>query len=357
MVIQLLLFLSKTDRDIYNKCPKSAKNTQLSFGLFVLLTGLLAFFSGSYAIMNMFIDFDWRTNTTYISPFGKLLSFILGLFYAIMIVAIDREVVASKSKLAAIPRLFLAIVIGIIVAVPIELKLLEGKIEKKLIENYKSENMPEATKKENALNVLNKKKNRLENHIDHYQKEIDRWSEIMEQETSGKVRQGRTGKAGQGPAYREANRNMLLSIENKKQAQSRYDNFINNEYVVSVSSINKNYENQLIAQRFDLLSKFQALHQVIDEDKTGSAGWMSRGLTLLFVLFEIIPSLIKLMTTTTEYDVQLEARRRMNIQVAHSFANKALNDFQDEDYVEDIIEDKKLIPLPYMKEIQKRMMR
>lgn len=351
---KLLLFLSKTDIDIYNGCPQSAKNTQLGFGLFVLLTGILAFCSGTYAILNMFTDFDWKTGTLSFNKSGFVIAPLLGLFYAMMIIAIDREVVAAKSKATALSRLLLAIVIGVIVAVPIELKMLEGKIEKKLIENYKQENQGETDKKENAIGLLKEKRERLKHEINTYQDEINRWSEIMEQETAGKVKAGRTGKAGQGPAYREAERNMNLHIENKKTAQASYDDFMKYEYSVEIEEAKENYKNQQVVQQFDLLSKFQALHQIIEEDKTGSAWWMSWGIRILFVLFEIIPSLIKIMTSQTEYDAMIEARRRMNIQLTNAKANDALVNLDND--IDIILKNQSYTSLPYMNEIKKRIM-
>ncbi len=350
----LLLFLSKTDKDVYHKCPRSAKNTQLAFGLFVLLTGILAFCSGTYAILNMFTDFDWETNEVSFNKQGYLIAPLLGLLYATMIIAIDREVVAAKSKGTAFVRLLLALVIGIIVAIPIELKLLEGKIEKQLITNYKTENQNETQEKKEAIEGVKTRKSVLEGDIAKAQKEINRWSEIMEQEAVGKVRNGRTGKAGTGPAYREAERNMNLHLENKRIAQKRYDDFMDNEYNGELQNANKRFEDQQIVQQFDLLSKFQALHQVIEEDKTGSTKWMSWGIRILFILFEIIPSLIKLMTSSTEYDALLEARRRMNIQFAYARANEAMSEIKSD--IDLIIEDEDKIPLPYMDEIQKRIM-
>jgi hypothetical protein len=354
MIKNFLLFLSKTDVDVYNKCPNSAKQTQLGFGLFVLLTGILAFCSGTYAILNMFTDFDWKTETVSFNKLGYIVAPILGSFYCLMIMAIDREVVAAKSKATAVSRLLLAIIIGVIVAIPIELKLLEGRIEKQLIENYKKENSLETVKKETAIGALKKKRDQLQNNIEFYQKEVNRWSEVMEQEVTGKVRNGRTGKAGEGPAYREARRNMDLQITNKQVAQNAYNNFIQYEYNVELKEAEKNYESQQIVQQFDLLSKFQALHQIVEEDETKSTWWMSWGIRILFILFEIIPSLIKIMTSQTEYDALLEARRRMNIQLTNARANEAMIDLKDD--INGVLRSKRDTQLPYMNEIERRIM-
>ncbi|PTX61101.1 uncharacterized protein DUF4407 [Kordia periserrulae] len=326
---KLLLFLSKTDLDIYKECPQSAKDTQVGFGLFVLLTGILAFCSGTYAILNMFTEFDWKTETVTFNTSGYVIAPLLGIFYALMIIAIDREVVAAKSKTTALMRLCLAIVIGIIVAIPIELKLLEGRIEKQLIQNYKIENSNETVKKETAFRDLATKKSRLEKRVNDAQEKVDYWSKIMTEELAGR---GISKKKGEGKVYRDAKRNMQLHQNNVKNETARLTKFLETEYRDEKESIEKKFEKDQVVQQFDLLSKFQALEQIVEEDKTGSTWWMSWGIRILFVLFEIIPSLIKIMTQSTEYDSMIEARRRMNIQLINTEANRALEDLENDDY-------------------------
>ena len=50
------------------------------------------------------------------------------LLYALMIASIDREIVSAKNKWAALLRIPLAIAIGIVISVPLKLKILEGNI-------------------------------------------------------------------------------------------------------------------------------------------------------------------------------------------------------------------------------------
>lgn len=46
---------------------------------------------------------------------------------------------------------------------------------------------------------------------------------------------------------------------------------------------------------------------------------MGAGITVLFLLFELVPSLIKLLLPQTEYDEILNKRRRLNIRTAKAF--------------------------------------
>jgi uncharacterized membrane protein len=326
-----ILFFSKTDLSVYRHCSQYAKNTQLSLGIFVILTGILAFFSGSYAISNLFVEFDWQSNTVHFNKLGYIFSPILGLFYAIMIIAIDREIVSAKDKKSVIIRIPLAIVIGLVVAVPIELEILKGRIEKQLIQEYRSENKGQYNIKQSSIASLNDKKSLLENDIKKSQVEINRWSEIMEQETAGKVRQGRTGVSGKGLAYEEAKRNMKLHIDNRKIAQNGLNNFLEYEYNQNLKQIDREYSVQQVSQQFDILSKYQALARMKEQDETGATKNIALGITILFILFETIPSLMKFLSPKTEYDAMLEARRLLNIQLTHSIANEGMEELNSGD--------------------------
>lgn len=358
---KLLLFLSKTDRSVYDKCPQSAKNNQLAFGVFVLLTGLLAFCSGTFALTNLFADFDWQTNQVTYSKLTWVLAPLLGLFYAFVIIAIDREVVSAKNKMAVVPRLFLAIVIGVVVAIPLELELLEGRIERQIIEDNREDNREFVNKKELAITQLNPKKDSLYNKIQFYENEMTDWVRVAQIELVGGPPKRVGGKVvtqrrGKGDAYRNAMKNYYRDSVNRQYAQDRYNDFIKNEYKVNKREADSILNLEKLSPEFDLLSKYQTLNEIIKADKkeTNSAGAMSWGIRILFILFEIIPSLIKLMTPSSEYDALLEARRRMNIQLTNARANEALMDMEND--IDLIVEDKNHVPLPYMNEIKDRIM-
>ena len=67
---KFLLFLSKTDNDILKHCTKFTTDIQVSLGIFVLFTGVLALFSGSYAISNMFVFEDPNTMVPVMKWYG-----------------------------------------------------------------------------------------------------------------------------------------------------------------------------------------------------------------------------------------------------------------------------------------------
>jgi len=138
----ILYFLSKTDTDVLNHCGQNAKNTRMSLGAFVFFTGFFAFISGTYAISTVFLNENQN-----VSIIATIFCGLLGLVYSMMIISFDREIVAVTNTWAALIRLPLAILIGIVVAFPLEMKLLEGRIDKQLQINSFAEKLEEFNEK------------------------------------------------------------------------------------------------------------------------------------------------------------------------------------------------------------------
>lgn len=112
--------------EILEKCPTD-QSKYFGMGGTILFTALMASFAGGYAFFTAFKDVP--------------LSIFFGLFWGAMIFNLDRFIVSSAGKgdgtvkitkeewTNAIPRLILAIIIGFVVAVPLELKVFEREIQ------------------------------------------------------------------------------------------------------------------------------------------------------------------------------------------------------------------------------------
>jgi hypothetical protein len=332
---QLLYFFSKTDPGIISHCPESTKNIHATFGFFVLMTGIMAFISGSYAISNMFIHEDPATGQPAMIKHGWLYAFILGSIYASFIMAIDREIVSASSKWAAIFRIPLAVVISLVVSIPVELQIFEGKINRHLIKQHQDDNdvLKNKLVDRNRITQLEGDIKKTESLKQGAIDKRDNWAEAIEAEVVGRVKAGRTGKAGRGPAYAEA----LMNKNLQETMIGKYNDELTTKKEELVAAKKKNeteFENERVAQSFDLLSKYIALKEIKKEDTTGSATGMGLGVTLLFCLFELIPSIMKILTPPTEYDVLLDKRRRLNIsatkliyqQVNMEYRNKTVDE-------------------------------
>ncbi len=308
-------FLSKTDPDAMNSpcCTLVARMTQTSLGVMVLLTGVLAFFSGSYAIYTAFGSHFW----------GQFVAVPLGILYAAMIIVFDREIVGAQVKRAVWIRLPLAIAIGFIVAVPLELRLLQDSIDKHLIVLSKQENRDPEERLKAKLDALDKRKGELQGKVQHYRDEINRWNAMMEAETVGRQLSGRTGIAGQGPAYREAERNRDANQQTLAKAEAELLKHEGEEGQAR-QQLQLEYNNAHVAQAHDFLARYQALESL--KNTSPGAFSISWGLRIFFILIEVFPALLKLFLPYSEYNAIVEARRRSQVQLVHAVSNKRLDE-------------------------------
>lgn len=308
-------FLSKTDPDAMNSpcCTLVARMTQTSLGVMVLLTGVLAFFSGSYAIYTAFGSHFW----------GQFVAVPLGVLYAAMIIVFDREIVGAQVKRAVWIRLPLAIAIGFIVAVPLELRLLQDSIDKHLIVLSKQENRGPEERLKSKLDALDKRKAELQGKVQHYRDEMNRWNAMMEAETVGRQLTGRTGIAGQGPAYREAERNRDANQQTLAKAEAELLKHEGEEGQAR-QQLKLEYNNAHVAQAHDFLARYQALESL--KNTSPGAFSISWGLRIFFILIEVFPALLKLFLPYSEYNAIVEARRRSQVQLVHAVSNKRLDE-------------------------------
>lgn len=311
---QFFRFLSKTDKDALASdcCTRVTRMTQTSLGIMVSLTGVLAFFSGSYAIYTAFEERPW----------APLIAVPLGVLYSFMIITFDREIVGAQHKRAVWIRLPLAVIIGFIVAVPLELRLLEGSIEKQLLVASRADNKKLSERVQGKQDELDARKKELQEAVKQYRNEVKRWNEAMEAETVGRQLAGRTGRAGQGPAYEEAKRNRDSSQATLASYEAELAKHETSEEQERQRLLTE-YESGHISQAKDFLARYEALDQL----KSTSAGAfaISWGLRIFFILIEVFPALLKLFLPYSEYNAIVEARRRSKVQLVHALGNQRLD--------------------------------
>jgi uncharacterized membrane-anchored protein YhcB (DUF1043 family) len=302
-------FLSKTDPNVIRSphCSGFVGMIQTALGVMVFITGFFAALSGGFAIYTAF------RNT--------VLALIVGILYGTMIMAFDREIVSAPSKKAVWLRLPLAVLIGFIVAVPIEMRLLQDRLEKQLRVNEQTENMPAIERKNARLDQLRDRREQLEKDARRYREEVATWSSNMEAEVVGRVREGRTGKAGEGPAHRAARENKELNEKLLVDTQKQLGQ-VQAEEVEERRQIEADFNRTFILQTYGFLSQFEALEEL--KSQSAAAWEISWMLRLLFVFIEIFPALVKLLLPYSAYNALLEAKHRDSIQIIHSIANQRM---------------------------------
>jgi hypothetical protein len=325
---KILYFMSKTDKDIIKCCSHATRSSRAALGLFVLITAIFAFISGTYAISTIFREVNETTGESVISAGGLIISLMAGLLYALLIGNIDREIVSSPSRYAALIRFPLAIILGIVLAYPLELKLMESRITNHLISLNESKNSYSRERKDEQLKALALQEVALVKKIQDEKDEVVEWSKKMHYELGGIRKVGYSGIEGDGPMYKDAKRNMQLHQENVRAAEKELETF-RAIYNSKVEIINKDYEFSHRSQSFDFLSRMEALSDLKKKSKgVNTTAW---GILLVLIILELTPALLKLVTTfekKSEYDFLMEGRLAINSASVSVYANNAINEIE-----------------------------
>jgi len=324
---RFLLFMSKTEMKILMNCTRSTRMTLSSVGGMVVITGVLAFFSAFFTIKSCF----FRDDLTWMA-WG--IPVIVATVYSIAIMAFDREIVSSTTLWAGIIRIPFAILIGIVIAFPMELKLQEGRINAELDRMVVERNKGSFEKIKNledsrgqllaqSLSPLESKKSNLEKLRDQEQKSAD-WESQPE---NGLCR----GRCAEHKANAESYQKQIDQVrELIIQEQNRIT--VSAEYLEMKKDIEKTND-QMKQERSnsnDLLSQKIALDAIHKHPVYGgSASTLGNFLMLFFICFELFPVLIKLTMPYTEYHAYLDARMRLNVSKIAAISNYWWKDVQN----------------------------
>ena len=134
MISSFLTFCSGTNHELLAQCPRQERIRQRCIGGIILGTAALAFWTGEYALYTVFGN-PW-------------LSVIFGFMWGLIIFNLDRFFVSSFAKDGSIlkelksglPRIALAMIIGIVISEPLKLKLFESEITEHLNDRLVSKN-------------------------------------------------------------------------------------------------------------------------------------------------------------------------------------------------------------------------
>lgn len=307
-------FLSKTDRRVIIFCTDHSVKTQVTNGVFVLLTGLFAFLSSMYAVYTTTDDFK--------------VAIPVAVLYAAVIIFIDREIVSAGSRRAALARLPLAFVIGLVISVPLEMRLFAKRIDEQLVEENKGKNRGAREQMEADERAYENRIQKLEREMEGYRLNMAEASQAIFDETVGRKRgdKQRTGLSGCGPACEAAkaqledNANLLKTAEGELEKLKLAQNAVRTQ-------IRDNFKEKVIPMSDDLLARYEALEKV--KADSPSAIYMARGVMLLIILLEMFPALVKLMQQPNEYNVAVAEARRVNITRAIAIAKTQIDKIND----------------------------
>lgn len=299
-------------------------NKYLGIGATIFFTGLFAALSGTYAMYFVFKGGD----------FALLFSLFFGLIWGLAIFNMDRYIVGSLDKnassnkqlLQATPRILLAIMIGIVISRPLELKIFDKEIKEKLKVSY----LNGQRSKIDTLNKAFEKK---------YTLELNRFSELKAQRDSsaaaiksdrqklnyeifGNKTTETSGVMGYGPYAKRKEAELKQReqvLDTLTSDLRRAEKFIADRKAFDGLMTEKLFT----SKQLDSLSSIAgfadrnwALGQLsfnADGTKDMNTSLAVTFIGLLFIFFECLPVFVKLMSARGSYDHAIENAEKVQM--------------------------------------------
>lgn len=156
---EFLWICSGVNRKILRQCPTDYAK-YAGIGGTILFTALMAVLSGGYAMYYVFKD---RTTATILGIFWGLLIFNLDRFIVNTMYSDGKVTISWREFYSGLPRIIMAIFLGIVISTPLELKIYEDGINKE-IETMKQEELSSRSARiDNEIAELEERREDVEN--------------------------------------------------------------------------------------------------------------------------------------------------------------------------------------------------
>ncbi len=299
------------------KSHPTEHNKYVGIGATIFFTALFACLSGGYA---MYFVFSGGTAAVFFALF-------FGLIWGLAIFNMDRYIVASIKKtggtnhqiLQALPRILLAIMIGIVISRPLELKIFDKEIRQKLKTSYlngqrsKIDTLNKAFT--NKYNLELTKAVDLKAEKDSLEKDINRSRYILNQEVFGDKTNQTSGVTGYGTYAKQ--KEVIVTQKEQRLAQVRSELALMDKIINTRKEIEGLNSTKLFNEKqLDSLSNIAGF-----ADRNYALGQLSFNpdgtrdidtylavsfISFLFILLECLPVFVKLMSDKGPYDVALQ---------------------------------------------------
>ena len=343
-VNEFLWICSGVNRKILRQCPSDYAKYAGTGGT-ILFTAIMAAISGGYAISFVFQE----------APIYVPVSF--GLIWGLMIFNLDRFMVntmysdgkhtISKAEFfGGLPRLILAIFLGIVISTPLEIRIFQDKIKSQLIidqgkvgdevrqahdllyQRRKDIEDQVSTRNNQLTDLRAGRLDGVSGRVADKEKELREAEDRLYRETNG---DGVTKKKGYGPAAKqlESQVNRLKGELTNLRNEEKQNNANNQSYIKqrtkSVQNEIEEYNRRLkeVDEKIAEIEKegaegqkaltgfcaqINALNEIASLDNFSL--FLARlFITLLFIAIEVIPTLFKMMVSASAYDDMLLAEK------------------------------------------------
>lgn len=315
-ITRFFWFCSSAHTDTLKNYP-TEHNKYVGIGATIFFTALFAALSGGYAMYFVFSG----------NAFAVVFAIVFGIIWGLAIFNMDRYIVSSINKsgatntqiLQATPRILLAIMIGLVISRPLELKIFDKEIRQKLKTSYLS---GQRSRIDTLNNTFNKKYGlelgktaQLKAEQDSLVADIKQSRYVLNQEIFGDKTNQTSGRLGYGTYAKQ--KDAVLQQKEERLAAVRADLGRMETYIDKRKDFDGlNSQRMLSGRQLDSLANYAGF-----ADRNWALGQLSfredgtRDLDtylaisfigLLFILFECLPVFVKLMSNRGPYDVAIQ---------------------------------------------------
>jgi hypothetical protein len=291
-------------------------NKYVGIGATIFFTALFASLSGGYAMYFVFSG----------NSFAVLFAVLFGLLWGTAIFNMDRYIVSSINKqgstnqqiLQASPRILLAIMIGVVISRPLELKIFDKEIRQKLKTSYMNGQRSKIDTLQKEYNDKYSqelgKNTELKKERDSLTKDINRSRYQLNQEVFGDKSNQTSGIQGYG-TYAKQKQAVLQEKEDRlkivQDNLDKMDGYLNQrkDYDgLNNVKLFSGYQLDSLSNVAGFADRNWALGQLMfrDNGTKDMDTWLAQTfISYLFILFECLPVFVKLMSPKGSYDVAL----------------------------------------------------
>ena len=315
---EFLWICSGANRKVFRQCPTEYAK-YAGIGGTILFTALMAMLSGGYALYTVFND-NWMA--VGFGIFWGLLIFNLDRFIVNTMYSDGKVTISWQEFSSGLPRIIMAIFLGMVISTPLEMKIFEDRINSQLVkDNIRRTNDTRAEAEKGNRTLINRR-DILENERKAISKRLAAANKELKEEGEGSAL---SGKAGHGPIYadKEANRNAIqkeltdwdnahiTELEDIKKQISE------NANRVGIDIVKGNEENGFCV-RYEAFANIKAANASLEI--------VSIVIMLLFIIIETAPTFFKMMIASGPYDDLLRAEmHRVRV-----LSDKRVSDINDE---------------------------
>ena len=328
---KFLWWCAGADKHFLLKSPMQDRVKYAGIGGIVFCTGLLAAFSGGFAFYTIFGPKNNAINdtTSWASVIGSIL---FGIIWGLIILNLDRFIVSSTGKgdgtdkvtlkefLQAFPRIVIALILGVAISAPLEIKILESEIDSELSAYQKGY----AEKLNTQTDILFKQKvAKLEKDKTEYEKKLKVYEaelKTYDDEIDGLVaRQQAEMQDKRAYGFGPVAKKMQMDIETKRLEKEKFIklktaevgswrkqlDFADNQINKNSDDLRQAYkDNEKRSHGYDgLLKRIQISHEI--------GGWIPWIILGVFLCIEMGPIFFKMMLNKGPYDYMVENYNKM----------------------------------------------